>query len=155
MNVGWFMGGLFCLLGRALLWLRYSVTIKGKDLLSKENFNKSQGILFLPNHPAHIDPIILAVHLWPKFKFRPIVVEYIYRQSGINFAMKIIRALSMPNFDTSLNEIKLKKAKETIEEMIKGLEKKDNFLIYPSGRLKHTAKEIVGGASATHTILQG
>ena len=150
----WFLVSLFCLLGRALLWLRYSVTIKGKDLLTEENFNKSQGILFLPNHPAHIDPIILAVHLWPKFKFRPIVVEYIYRQSGINFAMKLIRALSMPNFDTSLNEIKLKKAKETIEEMIKGLEKKDNFLIYPSGRLKHTAKEIVGGASATHTILQ-
>jgi len=84
---------------------------------------------------------------------RPIVVEYIFQQSGISFLMKLARALPIPNFDTSLNEIKLEKAKETIAEIIDGIKAGDNFLIYPAGRLKHTGKEIVGGASATHSII--
>src|SRR3990167_7469139 len=146
------LGTLFCMIVRLVMSLRYSVTIKGKENL--KNFNKDAGILFLPNHPAHIDPILISLYFWPRFKLRPVVVEYIFRQPGINLIMKFVRAFSMPNFDTSLNEIKLKKAKETIEAMINGLKNKDNILIYPSGRLKHTGKEILGGASATHTILK-
>ena len=34
-----------------------------------------------------------------------------------------------------------------------GLKKKENFIIYPAGRTKSTGKEILGGASAAHTIL--
>ncbi|MBN2478968.1 MAG: AMP-binding protein, partial [Parachlamydiales bacterium] len=150
----WLLVTFICFVSRLLLRLRYSVKIKGRHLLTKEALNKKDGILFLPNHPAHIDPLLLTVHLWPNFKLRPIVVEYIFRQSGINLIMRLIRALSMPNFDTSLNEIKLKKAKQTIDDIIQGVKKKDNFLIYPSGRLKHTGREILGGSSATHTILK-
>ena len=150
----WLLVSFFCFMGKILLHLRYSVKVKGKHLLNKNNLDKNAGILFLPNHPAHIDPILLSIYLWPKFKLRPIVIEYIYRQSGINLLMKLVRALPMPNFDTSLNEIKLRKAKETIENIIKGIKKKDSVLIYPAGRLKHTGKEIIGGSSATHTILK-
>ncbi len=149
----WLLATFLCLIGRMFFRLRYSVKIKGKKLLKKTFFNKNFGILFLPNHPAHIDPILIALYLWPKYKMRPVVVEYIFRQPGINLIMKLVKALSMPNFDTSLNEVKLKKAAETIQDIINGLHKKDNFLIYPSGRLKHTGKEIIGGSSATHTIL--
>lgn len=149
----WLLLTFICLIGRVIIRLRYSVTIKGKNLLKKAHFNKNSGILFLPNHSAHIDPILISLYFWPKYKIRPVVVEYIFRQSGISLIMKLIRALPIPNFDTSLNEVKLKKAKETVQDIIAGLNKRDNFLIYPAGRLKHTAKEIVGGSSATHTIL--
>ncbi len=144
---------LFCFIARGLIKLRYRVEIKGKDLLKKHKFNPNSGILFLPNHPAHIDPILITLYLWPKYKMRPIVVEYIFRQSGIGIIMRLIKALAIPNFDTSLNEVKLKKAKELIAQIIDGLHKKENFLIYPSGRLKHTGKELLGGSSAVHTIL--
>ena len=144
---------LFCFVGRILIRLRYSVKIKGKDLLKKHKFNPTSGILFLPNHPAHIDPILIAMYLWPKFKMRPIVIEYIFRQSGIGFLMRLVKALPIPNFDTSLNEVKLKKARELITEIIEGVHKKENFLLYPAGRLKYTGKELLGGSSATHSIL--
>lgn len=150
----WFIVTLICLLGRIFIRLRYSVKVKGRKKINKENFDPNIGILFLPNHPAHIDPILIGMYLWPKFQMRPIVIEYVFRQSGIALIMKLVRALSIPNFDTSLNEIKLKKAKETIQEVIDGLNKKDNFLLYPSGRLKYTGKELLGGSSATHTILR-
>lgn len=145
---------LVCYIGRILLSLRYKVIVKGKDLLTKEKLNKKGGILFLPNHPAQMDPIILSLLLWPKFKTRPIAVEYMYRQPGMHFAMKQINAISIPNLETSLNELKLQKVKEVFETISNGLKEKDNFLIYPSARLKHTGKEILGGSSGTYSILK-
>ena len=109
----WLILSFTCFLGRIFLRLRYSVKIKGKDLLKNSHLNKNAGILFLPNHPALVDPILIAMYLWPKYKFHPIVVEYIFRQSGINFFMKLMGALPIPNFDNSLNEIKLKDRKST------------------------------------------
>ncbi|MBI5346744.1 MAG: AMP-binding protein [Chlamydiae bacterium] len=143
-----------CYIVRIILSLRYKVNIKGKELLNKKSLSKGGGILFLPNHPAHIDPVLITTQLWPKYQLKPVVIEYIYRQRWVNFLMKRIGAISIPNLDTSLNEIKLAKAKSTVQEIIKGLHKKQNYLLYPSGRLKQTGKEILGGASAVQTILQ-
>ena len=96
-----------CYLGRLLIKLRYSIKIEGlHELYDSEKLNKNEGILFLPNHPAHIDPIVISMLLWPKFKFHPIVIEYIYMQTGINFLMRMIKAYSIPNLETSINDIK-------------------------------------------------
>jgi len=151
----YFILSIVCYVLRRLIRLRYSVTIKGKENLKRKNLNKDVGVLFLPNHPAHVDPIFIFLYFLPKFKLRPVVVEYIYRQSKIHFIMNLVKALTIPNFDTSMNELKLKKAKRTLEEITKGLRDKKNYLLYPAGRLKHTGKEIIGGSSAVHTILKG
>lgn len=147
----------FCLflsiIARVLFSLRYRIEVKGFDKLKKKKFLKNEGILFLPNHPALVDPIFVAMILWRKFKVRPLVVEYIYRQGGINLLMRLIKAIPVPNLDTSLNEVKIRKTQLVIDEIIAGLKKKQNFILYPAGRLKHGGKEIIGGASATHTIL--
>ena len=134
--------------------LRYRIKVKGKELLTKENLSRKGGILFLPNHPAHVDPILLSMHLWPKFQIRPLVVEYVYMQKGIHAILKMIHALSVPNFETSMNEVKLRKTQEVLDKIANGLKEGDNFILYPSGRLKLTGKEILGGASAAHSILQ-
>ena len=144
----------FAYIGRALLSLRYKITIQGSELLTKENLNKKAGVLFLPNHPAHIDPIILCLALWPKFKMRPLVIEYVFRHIGLKTIMKLVDALPIPNFESSVNEFKLKNAEKVLHEIIKGLKKKENYLLYPAGRLKHTGKEVLGGASAAHSILK-
>jgi long-chain-fatty-acid--[acyl-carrier-protein] ligase len=142
-----------CFIIRKLLSLRYKLTVIGKDEILKQL--KGEGkIIFLPNHPAHVDPILIGSYIWPYFHTRPLVVEYIYRQSIINFAMRMMRAIPIPNFETSLNEIKRKNAEETIEKIIDGLKHDDNFMLYPGGRLKHTGKEILGGTSAAYTIVQ-
>lgn len=141
---------LFC---RVIFSLRYKIEIRGKDVLNKKNLNKNEGILFLPNHPALVDPIFVSIYLLPKFKVHPLVVEYIYRQSGISLVMKLVGALPVPNMNTSFNEIKIKNAEAVVDEIIKGLGQKENYILYPSGRLKYTGKEIIGGASATAAIL--
>ncbi|MEL7431453.1 MAG: AMP-binding protein [Chlamydiota bacterium] len=142
-----------CWLLKGVLSLRYKIQVRGLDALDGKTLSKKGGVLLLPNHPANIDPIILYIYLWPKFQMRPLVVEYIYRQKFTRFLMKMVRALPVPNLETSINELKVKVAEESLEKAIEGLEKKESFLIYPAGRLKKGAKEVIGGASAAHTLL--
>lgn len=142
-----------CFVGRFLFSLRYRVEIQGLDLIEDKFFKRKGGVLILPNHPAHIDPILMVLYLWPKKAFRPLAIEYMYNQPFIHAFMRLIKALPIPNFETSVNDIKLKKGEQVLRIIAGGLHKGQNFLLYPAGRLKHGGKEIVGGASATHTLL--
>lgn len=139
---------------RALATLRYRIDVRGLKetyALSKE---KNHGILFLPNHTAHMDPILLFILLWPKFQMRPLVVEYVYRNRLARPFMRLVNALPIPNFETAVNQIKLKQAERSIEEISRELKAGHNFILYPSGRLKTSGKEVIGGASGTHALLQ-
>lgn len=136
---------------KAVFSLRYQVQVKEKDL---NLLDSEKGILFLPNHTSRLDPIVLTNCLWTRFRVRPIAVEYIHRLKFLRSAMDFIGAISIPNFDLGANEYKIKKAKESVRQITEGLKKGDNFLLYPSGRLKKTAKEVVGGSSGVYSIVQ-
>lgn len=136
----------------ALLSLRYRVKVKGLDLLQSDDLKK--GLLFLPNHPAHMDPLFLYLLLWPQFRMRPLVVEYIYRLPFLRPVMKLVKGLFIPNFDTSINQLKIKRAQEAIEKIAEGLKQGQNFVLYPGGRLKNSGKEILGGASGAHALVE-
>jgi long-chain-fatty-acid--[acyl-carrier-protein] ligase len=123
--------------------------------LTKKNLKKPGGVLFLPNHPAAlIDPTIVSLSVWSKFPIRPMIVEYMYFTPGIYSVMKFLNALPIPDFDSSSNSLKRKRNEKVINEVIKGLKSGENFLLYPAGRIKHTAIEDIGGASATQRIIQ-
>jgi len=122
------------------------------DALDAAPFKK--GILFLPNHPAHMDPLFLFILLWPKYRMRPIVIEYIYRLPLLKPLMKLVRAVSIPNFDTSINQLKVKKASDTLIGIAEGLKRGENFVFYPAGRLKSSGREVIGGASGAHALAQ-
>jgi long-chain-fatty-acid--[acyl-carrier-protein] ligase len=85
---------------------------------------------------------------------RPLVIEYIFRLRILKPFMRLVKALSIPNFDSSINQLKLKRAEKSIGEIAAGLKAKDNFLLYPAGRLKSSAKEVLAGTSGTHALLQ-
>ena len=58
---------LILFVARPLLWLRYRVQVRG---LGKIAIRGRGGILFLPNHPALIDPVILVCRLYGRFRTR-------------------------------------------------------------------------------------
>lgn len=149
-----FFWTLISLLVRALLRLRYRVKVVGLDQLNRKKLHKKQGILFLPNHPAHMDPLMLFLLFWPKYRMRPLVIEYVYRLPLMKPFLKLVKALSIPNFDTAVNQLKIKKAQASFEEIAKGLKKKENFVFYPAGKLKSSGREILGGSSGAHSLLQ-
>ena len=134
---------------RLLLSLRYTIEVKG---LKEIKASKKQGILFLPNHPAEIDPVILIRVLWPSFKPKPLAVEYFYYQKGIRFFMELVNAIPIPTMDMG-NPWKAKRIEKLKKRIVSGLDKKESFLIYPSGKLKLTADERLGAASLASDLL--
>lgn len=116
---------------------------------------KKGGVLFLPNHPASFtDPVATGIALLNKYPIRPMIIEYMYNLPVVNTLMRFMNALSVPNFSNSSNSLKKKKIEGVTKSIIEGLKNKENFLIYPAGKLKDTNLEVIGGASSVHTIIQ-
>lgn len=140
------------LLVRFLIALRYKVVVKGKENLSRDKMKLAGGILFLPNHPAEIDPVILESILWPSFQPRPLVVEHFYNLKGFRFFMKLVGAMPLPTMDVQANKWRGKRVEKQFANIASELKKGGSFLIYPSGRLKVTGSEVIGGASFVHRL---
>ncbi len=137
-----------------LVALRYRLIVKGLNTLTKEQLSRPGGIIFLPNHPAEIDPVILERILWPKFRPRPLVIEHFYQLKGFKFFMQLVQAMPLPSMDAQANRWRGKKVEKQFLAIVEELKKGGNFLIYPSGRLKITNLELIGGASFVHNLLQ-
>jgi acyl-CoA synthetase (AMP-forming)/AMP-acid ligase II/1-acyl-sn-glycerol-3-phosphate acyltransferase/acyl carrier protein len=133
---------------RGLLKLRYRITVKGAVP------PHDGGILFLPNHPAEVDPVILFCVLGKHFSLRPLVLEKFYYMRGLNALFRKLGAIPVPDFNGMVNLWKQKKVNKALALVGKSLQMGENFLIYPSGRLKHTAEEVVGGASMVHSLIE-
>lgn len=138
---------------RILIALRYRIRIVGREELFKKNPPHKSGILFLPNHPAEMDPIILMMALWRQFHLKPTALETYYYQKGMRFFMDLVDTIPLPNMDIP-NQWKIRKIEKTKKKIVEGLKAGENFLIYPSGKLKRTPEERIGGASLVHDILQ-
>lgn len=149
-----FIALLILYLMRLSLWFRYKVTVKGTEHLNPKELNKAGGVLFLPNHPTvFVDPTLVTLAIWKKYPIRPVIVEYMYYTPGVHALMKFMDALPIPDFVTTSNSLKKKKADQALEKIIACLKSKENFLIYPAGKTKRQAHEVIG-ASGVHRILQ-
>lgn len=149
--------GLYSLLlgiARGVVSLRYHVEVKGLEQLTPERLNRGGGILFLPNHPAEMDPVILTTILGRKFRPRPLVVEHFYYLVGFGFFIRLAGALPLPNMQNSANRWKQKQMQKQFDAIRSELNKGEQFLIYPAGRLKLEQREVLGGASFIHNLLQ-
>ncbi|CAM0117101.1 AMP-binding protein [Rhabdochlamydiaceae symbiont of Dictyostelium giganteum] len=134
--------------------IRYRLKIRGLENLHPKNFSKTGGVLFLPNHPAEIDPIILSLILWDQYRPHPLVVEQFYYLKGASYFQKLVGAIPIPDMSGMINKWKQKKVQKCFDLIAEGLKKGENYLIYPAGRLKVGAEEVIGGASFAHNILQ-
>ena len=138
---------------KAILSLRYHVETKNLKTLFDRGYHKKGGVLFLPNHVAQIDSLILNAFLIGHFRPRPIVVTHFYFLKGAHFLMRWIGAIPIPDFKTSANRWKIKEVERVLQKVKKGMEQRENFLIYPSGRLKTSGLESLGGNSLVHRLL--
>ncbi len=136
------------LLTRAVLSLRYRVTVTGK----RDVFRHPGPYLVLPNHPAFADPINLITHLWPAFRIRPLVLETNFRNPVLAPFAWILRAIKIPALVTASAEER-KQAEDAMANVIAALKAGENVVLWPSGRLSRDGREHVGGARAAADIL--
>jgi long-chain-fatty-acid--[acyl-carrier-protein] ligase len=136
-----------------ILSLRYDIKVKGLSRIAQNKLKKESGILFLPNHPAEIDPVILMSILRKNFAPRPLVVEHFYYMSGVHAFMRLVGAFPIPHVETTANQWKVKRVEKAFNTIKQGLQAGENFLIYPSGSLKKEGYEVIGGNSFIHRLI--
>ncbi|WP_201456335.1 lysophospholipid acyltransferase family protein [Chlamydia sp. 17-3921] len=134
-----------------ILKLRYKLQVDG---ISSLKLDGKKGNLFLSNHVAEIDPIILEYLLWPKCYLRPIAADYLFHDPVVRWFLNSVRAIPIPSF------IPGKSKKETLEHINKlydyvaaGLDQGESFLLYPSGRLSRNGKEEIANQHSAHVLL--
>ncbi|MEZ0295592.1 MAG: AMP-binding protein, partial [Candidatus Methylacidiphilales bacterium] len=133
---------------KSLLWLRYSVTVHGKEKL-----NGLKGpTLILPNHPGYIDPPLVTSNIWFPLHPRPVVYEDTAKNPVVYPMIVIANALLVPNLEQASSQAR-QQAEAMIDSVVEGMKKGDNFIIWPSGRLERTGKEILGASRAAADIL--
>lgn len=134
---------------RLLLWLRYRVRVRGADEVASRG---TRGILFLPNHPALIDPIITTTFL-RQFKARPLADRDQIDRPLVRRLARRIRAIAIPDLakqGTAASD----EVRQIIAACIEALRGGDNLILYPSGRNQRTRFEDIRAGSAVETILK-
>ncbi|MGH2612516.1 MAG: 1-acyl-sn-glycerol-3-phosphate acyltransferase, partial [Rhabdochlamydiaceae bacterium] len=144
----------FYLLIRAMLSIRYRLRVRGIENLNPKTLSKKGGILFLPNHPAEIDPVLLTLVLWGRYRAHPLVVEPFYYLKGAHYLQTLVGAVPIPDLTGVVNRWKQKKVEKCFQSITQGLKEGSNYLIYPAGRLKQSAEEVIGGSSFVHNLVQ-
>lgn len=141
------------LLVRCLLRLRYRIEITGLDTIRKKG---SAGILFLPNHPALIDPVIVSSVLQKSFQIRPLVGEAQVNHPVLRYVMAKIRALIIPDLTQVANSHNGGDdvVYTALNELTHSLEQGDNLLVYPAGRIYRTAEESLRSSSAVDRLVK-
>ena len=132
-----------------LLKLRYRIQVRGLEDVRRRG---RRGILFLPNHPALIDPVIMMALLGRHFAPRALadqrqvdrfLIRTLARRSGVR---------TIPDLDLA-GRAGADDVREMLQESIKGLGQGENLLLYPAGRIYRSYMEDLRGASAVETVL--
>jgi acyl-CoA synthetase (AMP-forming)/AMP-acid ligase II/1-acyl-sn-glycerol-3-phosphate acyltransferase/acyl carrier protein len=135
-------------IGRPLTWLRYRVRVEGLEKLREVR----GPLLVLPNHPGHIDPVLIMTQIGAEIPLRPLVVSFMYRPFYLNPLMRFINALEVPDMVQQSQS-----ARDQIEPLIRtvvdGIDRGEKFLIYPSGKIERNGLEQIGWTRAVPDIL--
>ena len=113
---------------RQILKLRYRITYKGLDKIKDR-----KGVLFLPNHPSHFDPLQLVSHIWTDFKPRPMAIDYCFWVPVMKWILKYVKAFQVPNFDEGFSPMKMRRMEALLDEAGESLMRGENMVIYPTG----------------------
>ena len=138
------------LLAKILLRLRYSIKIKGLDDIKSR---RKSGILFLPNHPALIDPVIILSILHKDFAPQSLAVEFRLTNPLIAWISKRFGARLIPDIPRT-GRAASAVIKEVLSESVEHIRSGGNFLLYPAGRLKRSCMEKIRATSAVKLILE-
>lgn len=140
---------LLYILVKALLWLRYRITVSGLRQIRQRG---KTGILFLPNHPALIDPVIVATTLFRDFRIRPLAFQDQIDRPVVRRLAARLNAVPIPEV-AKAGRGGRKIIAAAMQTIINGLNKGENILLYPAGHTYRSKHEEIGGNSAVDTIV--
>lgn len=137
-------------IAKLVLSLRYRVRLIGLDKIAAKG---KTGIVFLPNHPALIDPVILYTYLHGRFAPHGFgdqdqVNRFFIRTFARRWGVRTIPSINRYG-PTARVEIE-----KVLDDTIEGLKRGENLLLWPAGRVYRGYKESLGANSAVERILK-
>lgn len=135
---------------KILLWLRYSIKIKGHKNIKQK---KKTGMLFLPNHPALIDPLIVITNLYQRFKARPLIADDQLENALVKRMASVVNPIAIPAISSASKNYK-NDIDIAIKKIINSLNNGDNVVVYPAGRIYRSKNEEIGAKSAVDQIIK-
>jgi len=146
------MKTLLTLLFAFLLRLRYCIHVSGLREIRKSCRNDHRPILFLPNHQALIDPVIIMSLLHSSFAPRPLADEQQTSHPLFRWLMTQLRAIRIPDLNTKGQQVR-EQVFAGLEEVVAALKQGDNVLLYPAGRICRSQLEQLGGNSGVAHVV--
>lgn len=138
------------LVGSALK-LRYRIQIEGEKSLRP---HPNKGCLFLSNHVAEIDPVILEYLFWSRFHVRPLAVDYLFKNPVVRWFLQSVQAIPVPSFvPGKAREDALAQMDTFCAKASQILDNGGSLLLYPSGRLSRNGKEEIINQYSAYVIL--
>lgn len=138
--------------------LRYKIQVVGLEKALKQRNDPKRGILFLCNHPTHLDASLVGTSLvWVGEQMSVWSMDFVYKNAYARMCArqpKIIRMLKVPNAHEQRSHKNSMRVRKLIRRTIEGLEEGENVLFFPAGYQKFTAREEVNGKSAVQRILK-
>jgi len=136
-------------LARLLFKLRYRISVTGLEDVAKRG---QEGILFLPNHPALIDPPMILSLLWPRFAPRTWADEDQVDRPLIRTFARRLGVMPIPSVSRHGRDSR-SRIEMALEECGEMLKDGQCVLLYPSGRAYRSHLENLRGNVAVHRIL--
>ncbi len=135
---------------RLQLLLRYRVTVRGLERIVRRG---TRGILFLPNHPALIDPVIVVSHLHARFQPRPLADEDQIDAPGVRWLTARVGVIPIPDIKVHGTAVR-DQVEAAAEVCAAALRAGQNVVLYPSGHIYRTRFENLRGNSGVEAILR-
>ena len=135
---------------RMALWLRYRIKVSGLEEVARAGCS---GILFLPNHPALIDPVILVTRLYGRFRVRVLADETQIDRPVIRSLARRINVLPIPDLGRSGTQ-SAGQVRAAMDRCVAALSQGDNLVLYPAGHINRRHSEQIGANSAVERILR-
>ncbi len=135
---------------RMLLWLRYRIRVKGLDECMAKG---RKGILFLPNHPCLIDPVIVATRIFNQFRPHPLATVRQVQNTPLKHFVKEFGIVELPDVGI-VGRAGQDVVREKFDECISLLKQGENVLMYPAGHIYHERYERMRGNVGVAHILE-
>lgn len=132
---------------RLIVSLRYRLEICGLDKIPTD-----RAMLFLPNHPALLDPFLVYScldGLRPRF----VADENQFTSPLLRWVQRVARVITIPDYNLDGPAARVGVLKG-LDEAAAALRAGDSVLLYPAGVMQRETKELVRNTSSVSRILQ-
>jgi acyl carrier protein len=132
---------------RLLLRFRYRISITGSEILQNHS-----PVLFLPNHQALIDPIMLLSQIYRFTTATPVVSEKYFNMPVVKWYFKRMGAVSVSDLEAGSRDTQV--LKSITNSVSQGFMNGHNVVMYPSGQIAGQGYEkIFNKKSAYHIVV--